>query len=724
MNIERMLQKARDGFTAITGDESLVQRATSNIHTWLEEPLYSAYRDSIIALIEEGAWSLLLDSFHQLIPFGTGGRRGRVGYGPNRINEPVVAMSVQGHCNYLREREVGPGGGAVVVAFDVRVFNDLAGTYRMLGDAHPVLGTSSKSLARTACEIYAANGFKVFVPGLCDGSRFLSTPELSFAIRYLGASGGINVSASHNHPDDNGFKFFTPQGAQDVPPQDEVLAGYMADISEIRRMPFEAAVSNGLIMDLPSDVHQAYIATNLSIASVKPRKGFRVVYTPLCGTGVTTVAEVLRSASYEVLLFTPQSNFDGSFESVPMRLPNPEFEVTGEPACRWAEEQDVNLVLSTDPDADRIGVYSRKSDGTWRYFTGNDIATALTHYLIADKRGPRRRGLVIKTLVTTGAIESIAKANDCYVIGDLLVGFKFIAEILNSLDASGRFRRYVGSSSDLVIAAEESHGFLLTPKIRDKDAAGAALVLCELASLLESEGSNLADYVDNVHLTFGNHANTARNIVMRGIEGARTISLIMENLRSRPPSEIEGLAVLRVEDMLSEEHGPVRSETERHARNVLVMKLDGGHVIVRPSGTEPKLKLYIEVEGTKASAKTRAQAIALAERIGGAALDATLMCAGIVLPPSGRLLPDHVEVSLKVDFDETVSRMFEQAGAELENAPTEEVLKWLRNGLKAYGGGADPLTTVKPALIDWCSGKGKGASQASLRLRESVLRVL
>jgi phosphoglucomutase/phosphomannomutase len=723
IGIERTAQQAREGFVAITADAALVERALANLTNWLTAPVYEPQLGPIAALIGAGAWPLLLDSFHQLIPFGTGGRRGRVGYGPNRINEIVVAMSVQGHCNYLREREVGATGGTIVVAFDTRVFKDLSGTYRGLGEGHPVLGTTSRSLARAACEIYAANGFDVFVPGLADGSRFLSTPELSFAIRHLCASGGINVSASHNHPDDNGFKFFSAQGSQDVPPQDDVLASYMAEVADIRRTPFDGAVSAGKVRDLPASVHAAYLSTNLALATAPARKGFKVVYTPLCGTGGSTVGEVVAAAGYGLVPFAPQSDFDGTFASVPMRLPNPEFPLTGQPAVDHAESIGATLVLSTDPDADRIGVYGRRPDGSWRYFTGNDAASALAHYLIADPRGPRRRGLVIKTLVTTGAIEAIARAHGCTVVGDLLVGFKFIAGILNDLDATGRFRDLAGASTDLVIACEESHGLLLTPAIRDKDAAGAGLLLCELAARLDAEGLCLADYVDEVHLAFGNHANAARNLVMRGIQGSETLGRIMMALRSAPPAEVGGLPVIEVRDMLDARHGPLRSETERHARNVLVLRLDGAQLTIRPSGTEPKLKIYVEVVGARLGAGTRKEASAAADRIGAAALDATLACAGITLPPSGRLLPDHIEVGMKAGFDRALEDLFASAPAGLAAEARDRVLGWLRAGLAPYGGGADPLESVRAGVAHWCSSRA-GAASPGNDLPAAVLRAL
>ena len=307
--LNELRNPVEEQFAKLSDNTALVENALKLLDTWLSDPMYEALRGPILAHVESRQFALLLDSFYQFIPFGTGGRRGRVGYGPNRINPVTVALSVQGHCNYLRATK--SPSGKVVVAFDTRIFADISGIYAFLGAGHPLLNLTSRLLAISACEIYAGNGFEVYTPLLAaPGSpAYLSTPELSFAIRRLGALGGMNVSASHNHPDDNGFKFFNAQGAQDVPPADQEMTGYMLDVKGIQRIPFETAVARGLIQPIPPEVHEQYIQTNLALLSKPVWPGLKVVYTPLCGTGDTTVGDVLRRAGVDVQVYAPDRRF-------------------------------------------------------------------------------------------------------------------------------------------------------------------------------------------------------------------------------------------------------------------------------------------------------------------------------------------------------------------------------------------------------------------------------
>src|SRR5260370_23009289 len=225
-------------FKALTSNSELVTEALKFLEDWLSNSLYAAQRDGILGHIEHQQYALLLDSFYQIVPFGTGGRRGRVGCGPNRINPVTVAASVQGHCNFLRENEASAGSPRIVVAFDTRIFSDIAKTYAFLESKNVLLGQTSRSLAHMACEIYAGNGFEVYVAGIHSEREYLSTPELSFAIRHLKALGGMNVSASHNHPHDNAFTFFNDQGAHDVPPKDQAMTSHTGDVQEIKSAKF------------------------------------------------------------------------------------------------------------------------------------------------------------------------------------------------------------------------------------------------------------------------------------------------------------------------------------------------------------------------------------------------------------------------------------------------------------------------------------------------------
>ncbi|MCP5110801.1 MAG: phospho-sugar mutase, partial [bacterium] len=505
-------------FQAQSDDAALVERALGNLKDWLEEPIYSQHRPFLLAHIEQAKYPLLLDATYQYVPFGTGGRRGRVGYGPNRINEVTVSLSVQGHCSFLRDEQAS-AETAIVVACDTRIFRDLAGNYTFLPEGHPVLGLTSRALARRAAEIYAGNGIVAYLPG-GEETDYLSTPELSYLIRYLKAAGGVNMSASHNHPDDNGFKFFNAEGGQETPPRDERLAGYMDGVREAKRLDFAEGAKQGLIRAIPEATHRSYIDLNLALTPHRSNGEFPVVYTPLCGTGDTTVGDLLREAGYRVVLHEPHATGDGTFASVPSRLPNPENPDSATPAIETADAVGATVVLSTDPDADRLGVYARSGSGDWKYFTGNDIASVLAYYLVVDPGiGHARKGFLIKTLVTSRTLDDICRRGGCQIVPDLLVGFKYIAEVLGSIERTGEYDGVTGTLTDMVMAGEESHGLLFTPEIRDKDAAAAALLLCELASKLASRGGTLPEYLDRVVLECGNFVNVARSIVLRGIPG-------------------------------------------------------------------------------------------------------------------------------------------------------------------------------------------------------------
>jgi phosphoglucomutase len=700
MSWSALRQDVEDRFSELSPGDELVERALSNLDAWLSQPLPADTRDQVLAHVTEKQFPLLLDSFYQLVPFGTGGRRGRVGYGPNRINHVTVARSVQGHCDFLRNSLPSPNSRTVVIAFDTRVFADITNTYAFLGDANLLHGLTSKRLAHIACEIYAGNGFEVYLAGLDSDEQYLSTPELSFAIRHLHAVAGMNVSASHNHPDDNGFKFFNAQGAQDIPPTDQAMASYMGDVRAIDKVPFGDAVRTGKIHPLPNTLHPAYIALNLALRS-KKGSPVTVVYTPLCGTGDSTVGDVLRAAGHDVRLFAPHANHDGTFAAVPFRLPNPEVPEAASPALALANEADAELVLCTDPDADRLGAFAKDGQGRWRYLNGNEIASILAYYLTLDREnGPQRLGLLIKTLVTTRMLHKIADISGCTIIPDLLVGFKYIAHVLSCLEAEGQYEGVHSSASNLILAGEESHGVLLTPEIRDKDAAGGAIALCELVGQLRTQNRHLPEYLDSLSVTCGNYHNVARNIVMRGIRGANRLAVMMKSLRDHPPDALGNWPIVRSRDLLSPEYGPLRSETERLSRNLIVFETKQAQVVIRPSGTEPKVKIYVDVEGSALPDGARRRAVGAARILASAAVDECIGRIGVTLSASSKLLPDYIDLDLKMDFDSGFRSDLLAAVLPLSRLGEAEHLRWLRDRLEPYGSGVDPLGPTAPALAN------------------------
>jgi phosphomannomutase len=348
------------------------------------------------------------------------------------------------------------------------------------------------------------------------------------------------------------------------------------------------------------------------------------------------------------------------------------------------------MVLSTDPDADRVGVFAKDAHDRWHYFNGNQIAAVLAYYLCLDHElGPRRTGVIIKTLVTTRTIQRIAEQAGCAIVSDLLVGFKYIAHVLDCFEREGHYKEIKASAKDLILAGEESHGVLLTPEIRDKDAAGGALILCELLSQLRARGRYLPEYRDSLTKQCGSYQNVSRSIVMKGIRGVTLLQRMMDSLRNQPPAEFAGMPVRRALDLLQPEHGPLRSDTERLSRNFLVYELDRAQVVVRPSGTEPKAKIYVDLEGA-----TPVEARALAARI---SVDCIARL-GIQLSPSASLLPDYVDLDLRTAFDTKFRPELEAALPVLSQKDHPEQLHWLRERLAPYGSGSDPLAATSLAV--------------------------
>ncbi len=602
-----LIASARAGFATIDADAALQERALQNLEIWLTRPEYADYRPQIEWLAQSGAWSVLLDSFYQIIPFGTGGRRGAVGIGPNRMNLWTLGASVQGHCEYLRQRF--PGAELrVVLAYDVRRFEDTRKVYNP-ALPNPVLGLTSRDFCQHAAGIYAANGIQaIILPP--DSKRYIATPELSFTIRYLRANGGLNMTASHNPPDDNGSKFYDERGAQLVPPEDQLMSEMVDAVQHIRHLPFADAVRTGKVQFLTDEPHRAYIDLCRHESLIPPPTvdELRVVFTPLHGCGNFCAGEVLEAQGFRPIVPPEQATPDGRFPNV-TKSPNPEVPECMDRAEKLAREKHADLLLATDPDADRIGGMANRSPdgkGTFRFLTGNEIAALLTHFKLAQlaRNGSLPASpIVITTEVTTGQITRIARSFGAQVVNDLLVGFKYHADVLWQLESTGQYGDVRGTLSDFIIATEESHGILATPGIRDKDAGCAALLLAEAALYQKRQGRTLVDYLDDLNRQFGYYRNELLNIVLSGLEGKVHMRRMLDALRTNPPQQIGGLTVTSFEDLQNPQGrlGPFKGETDKAARNFLIFRLGDksvhAKVCLRPSGTEPKAKAYIEVCG-------------------------------------------------------------------------------------------------------------------------------
>jgi phosphoglucomutase/phosphomannomutase len=704
--------EALKGICALLADRYLEQGqgAASRLQQWLAGAIPYAYPEILAQHLAERHLDLLFDAFWQVLPFGTGGRRGKVGYGANRLNPTTVAMTVQGHCHYLRAAFPASPKLAVVVANDVRVFRDIAGVYGFLGGEHPLLGVSSRSLAKLACAIYAGNGILAYLAEPDSDAAVLATPALSFLINRLGAVGGINLSASHNPPDDNGVKVYDEHGSQPVAPDDQHLVEAMNKATQISSVPFNEALAEGLIRAVPPELHEEYVQTYVRLYGgvYTPRAEAPIVYTPLCGCGLSTVGAVLKRLGFPFVV-PPRQEADGAFEVIPFKAPNPEVAEATEPAKAFADEQGLSLVLASDPDADRVGLEAKLADGSWYHFDGNQIAAILCYFLMLDPQGPRRKGLVIETLVTTKLLGKIVEQSPgSLLIDDLLVGFKYVADVLKSLEQTGRYGHVACSPEQLVLAAEESHGVMLVPSIRDKDATPACMYLAALYQRLRQEGRTLLDYYVQILEECGAYETVNRSITMSGAEGMLRKDRILASLRQAPPETLAGQKVQRVVDHWDQEaFGPFVSETDQLPRNVVQYFAGDFIITVRPSGTEPKLKFYCQLlpsgeppraHGLACLQEARQRAEAIARSI----YNELLSRVGLSLGEAALWLPDLVDLDRKRDFEQKTARELRDALAGGRFDRLEDLLGWLRGEVASMTPGADPLPALKAPLACLC----------------------
>jgi len=689
------------------------EAAAGRLRKWLEEAVPMGFPHILARHLQEQYVPLLFDAFWQVLPFGTGGRRGRVGYGSNRFNHTTTAMTVQGHCNYLAAAFPGVKL-SVVIANDVRVFNDFAGVYRFLGSDHPLLGTSSRSIAKLACEIYAGNGIEAFLAEPEADQSLLSTPELSYIIRKLNAVAGVNISASHNPPDDNGIKLYDEYGGQPIPPDDQRLADAMDQVTDLHRIPFAEALGQGLIRPIPEGLHSEYVEEYVHLYGgvFAPRPDIPVVYTPLCGCGLRSAGAVMLKLGFPIVP-PPDQGPDGMFAPIPFKAPNPEVAQATVPATRFAETVGSGVVLSSDPDADRVGLEARLADGSWYHFDGNKIATLLCYYLMLDPDGPQRRGLVMETLVTTKILGQIAaRAGDSWIVDDLLVGFKYMANVLKVLEQRGRWGNACTGPESLVLATEEAHGVMLTPAIRDKDSAPACMFLAALYQKLHLQGRNLLEYYIEILEKLGGYADTGRSLVMTGAEGGIQRDRIVASLRTSLPETLGGRTVRKVVDYWNEvTFGKLQSSTDQLSRNVLQFFLDGFIVTVRPSGTEPKLKFYCQlVPVDEPQAQTAGPALKgmelmrnlteQVEAMARAVYQELLARLDIRLGEPGLLLPDIIDIGRKQDFERQTVPQLREAIAQSRFKNLDGLLDWLKGEVAAMTPGADSLPALR-ASVDW-----------------------
>jgi len=594
MNLTEALRELDLALTA----GKLTPAAEKNIRTWLTAPYLAEYAPAVVEHVAAGRWKELEDVFWTTIPFGTGGRRGRLyPIGTNAVNDRTIGESAQGLADYVKETVLGkvassspslsPSPPAPLPSCRVRQ----AGEGRLKPLACAIAYDTrhrSREFAELCASIMAAAGFKVW---FLDGYR--STPEASFTVRMKNCDCGIMITASHNPPSDNAVKIYWSTGGQLLPPHDENVIERVYQVKEIQRIPWSEGLASGQIVLCQEEVDAAFVAAVVRQSSPGPRD-VKIIYSPLHGVGTTAVCPVLARAGFrDVEVFGPHAAPDPDFTNVPGHVANPENPAVFDAMIARGREIGADLILATDPDCDRLGCAARltpTADSAWCTLTGNQIGSLLTDSLLAARKAAgtlHSRLYVVKTLVTTELIRRIADDYGVQTAGNLLVGFKYIG---GEMDLRG--------PKEFVFGAEESYGFLAGDHVRDKDAAVASLLLAELTGRLKAQQKTLHQRLDELFTRFGCHSESQISVQMPGEQGMDAMKALMAAFRSDPPRELGGMKLARVRDYLNDTVTAVggRPTALDGPRGDLVMldfEAEGNCVAVRPSGTEPKVKFYM-----------------------------------------------------------------------------------------------------------------------------------
>ena len=544
---------------------------------WLANPYFDeATKEELKGISEDE--NEIKERFYMDLEFGTAGLRGIIGAGTNRMNIYVVRRATQGPANYIAKVDKKAQG--VAIAYDSRHM--------------------SPEFAEEAALCLAANGIKAYI-----FESLRPTPELSFAVRHLGCVAGINVTASHNPPEYNGYKVYWEDGAQITPPHDSGIMGEVKSISDwntVKTMDKAEAEKAGLFQVIGKEVDDAYMAELKKQvihmdAIEKEGKNLKIVYTPLHGTGNIPARRILKELGFEnVYVVKEQELPDGDFPTV--SYPNPEAAEAFELGLKLAKEVDADLVLATDPDADRLGVRVKDKNGEYHDLTGNMSGCLLANYELSQRKAVNgslpEDGALIKTIVTTNLADAIAKGYGVNLI-EVLTGFKFIGQQILGFENSGK--------GSYLFGFEESYGCLIGTYARDKDAIVATMALCEAAAYYKTQGKTLWDAMIEMYEQFGYYKDAIQSVTMKGIEGLQKIQEIMNSLRQNPPVEFAGHKVTAVRDYKADTITDVATGAVKPTglpnSNVLYYELtDDAWVCVRPSGTEPKVKFYYGVKGT------------------------------------------------------------------------------------------------------------------------------
>jgi len=568
-------------------DEILLQQVRTKANVWLSDDYDTETRKEVQELLDKQDASDLIESFYKDLEFGTGGLRGIMGAGSNRMNIYTVGAATQGLANYLKKEFPHLQQISVVVGHDCR--------------------NNSRLFAEKSAEIFAANGIKVYLfPDLRP------TPQISYAIRKFSCQSGICITASHNPKEYNGYKAYWNDGAQVIAPHDKNIIAEVNKISSIKDIRFKALP--GLIEILGNKIDEDYIRDLLTISlskeSIQRHKNIKIVYTPIHGTGITIIPAALKALGFENIIHVPEQDvISGDFPTV--KSPNPEETAALKMAVERAIETGADLVMASDPDADRIGAAVRNENGEFVLLNGNQTLLIFIYYLITRWRESGKltgNEYVVKTIVTTELVKTIAKKNgvklfDCYT------GFKWIADVIRQNENK---RTYIGGG-------EESYGFLAEDFVRDKDSVSACMLLAEIAAWAADNGKTVYELLQDIYVEYGFSKEKGISVVKEGKSGAEEIEAMMKNYREHPMTELAGSKVIFIKDFAkltgtdTVENEQVTLDMPTTSNVLQYFTEDGTKVSIRPSGTEPKIKFYIEIHDKVCSRADLAAADTAAE---------------------------------------------------------------------------------------------------------------
>ncbi len=549
--------------------QELLKQVTEKAEKWLSESYDAETRAAVSAMLENEDKTDLIESFYKDLEFGTGGLRGIMGAGSNRMNIYTVGAATQGLANYLKEAFKDLPEISVVVGHDVR--------------------NNSRKFAEIVADIFSANGIKVYL-----FEDFRPTPELSFAIRKLGCQSGVNITASHNPKEYNGYKAYWSDGAQIIAPHDVNIIDHVNRISDVSEIKFNGDKSK--IEIIGQEMDDAFLAAiktlSLDPEMIKRHADLKIVYTPIHGTGVKIIPDSLKNYGFTNIIHVPEQDIpSGDFPTV--ESPNPEVPSAMAMAIAKAKEVGADLVVASDPDADRIGAVVREANGEYKLINGNQIVLILLNYIMIRNRELgllKGNEYIVKTIVTTETIKAVADNNNIKMY-DCYTGFKWIADVIRNNEGT---MRYLGGG-------EESYGFLAEDFCRDKDSVSAISLMAEICAWAKDRGMDFNEMLLDIYQKNGYSLEEGISVVRKGRTGAEEISAMMVNFRKNPPTEIAGSKVVTIKDyadlnVTDTATGTISKMDFPTTSNVLqFFTEDGTKVSVRPSGTEPKIKFYIEV---------------------------------------------------------------------------------------------------------------------------------